>query len=335
MSLTIVRLSHLSADAQEVNPAWPKDEAGVVWTRPRDSALDAFDLYRAWWGDVVARHAPKTARAYRYHVHRAMSDLGAHPLEINHRLLAEYLETISRSHAEGVRSALIDFFGYLNRQGYRSDNPLELVKPRKVGRKRIRRGLEEDELVRLLVAAVWVGEGKHLWNGHRLAWVILAQAMTGMRPSELLTLSADRIHLEVRKPWVHVYASKTDEERAVPLNSHAQVAFAELSRGKVGRILPFGPTQYWYKMRRAAEAAGLPPEKSRPYALRHTFATQLVERGADIRIVQSLLGHVDLRHTQVYTEPSNERAHAAVRLLEDSPLQLFGAAPYSQNGHGH
>ena len=141
---------------------------------------------------------------------------------------------------------------------------------------------------------------------------------TGLRVSELVTLRPEQVSLN--QGLVRV-VGKGGKERLVPLGDTAQdwitrflrSARPELLRGRPGAFL--FPTRrgevmtrqaFWYRVRRHARAAHIDKHLS-PHTLRHAFATHLLNHGADLRVVQLLLGHADLSTTQIYTHVARER----------------------------
>ncbi|HZJ52731.1 MAG TPA: site-specific tyrosine recombinase XerD [Myxococcaceae bacterium] len=144
---------------------------------------------------------------------------------------------------------------------------------------------------------------------------------TGLRVSELVGLSVNSIQLEA---GYLVARGKGDKERLVPLGRRAVAEVRTwlgrgrpaLLRGRTSRALFVGPRGtaltrqgVWKLLRRHALAAGIRKRLS-PHKLRHSFATHLVERGADLRVVQAMLGHADLATTQIYTHVDARRLRA-------------------------
>lgn len=277
--------------------------------------VDYLAIYRAWWADVGTRLAPSSSTQYRRNVLRALADMGRDPTTVPAREIQSYLDSLRVQYARVTHAALSDFFDFLVLRGFRAANPLKKMEVRTRGGRRVRRGLSEEELARLLVAAVYAGYGRQRWGGTRLAWAILAQYALGLRPGELVSLTTDEIDLNRDPPCVLITHTKTGNDRAVPVGAIAREALEELMEGRTGCILGIGRTQYWAHVRRAARLAGLPDEKCRPYSLRHTFASHLVEKGVHIRVIAELLGHSDLRATTVYTTPSDHLLRSAVQLL--------------------
>lgn len=276
--------------------------------------MDGFDVYRAWWKDAGGRLAPKTARTWRYFVHRAGADLSTGLLRAPSAELRVYLNGFRPQHANMIRCALADFYGYCYRVGVRGDNPLDEAPRQRRPGTRIKRALTEDELTRLLVALAYLPP-KMPWTGQRVAQLALAQYLTGLRPGELLSMNVARVRLNGSSSELEVVGTKTDADRIVPLSPRARRVFAELTRGRQGRLAEFGTTRYYELIHRAAVLVGLPREKARPYALRHTTATHMLERGVSVRVVAEILGHRDLRHTMTYTVPSDDERRRAVNLL--------------------
>jgi len=144
---------------------------------------------------------------------------------------------------------------------------------------------------------------------------------TGLRVSELIGLSINSIQLDA---GYLVARGKGDKERLVPLGRRAVAEVRAwlgrgrpaLLRGRASRALFVGPRGtaltrqgVWKLLRRHALAAGIKKQLS-PHKLRHSFATHLVERGADLRVVQAMLGHADLATTQIYTHVDGRRLRA-------------------------
>jgi integrase/recombinase XerD len=142
---------------------------------------------------------------------------------------------------------------------------------------------------------------------------------TGLRISELVELRIDQIRSEMM-PYVTVIG-KRNKERIVPLgaeaynwiNRYLEGSRAELLKRKKSRYLfvtargsGVSRKTFWYLVRKYAEKAGI-RKRIYPHKLRHSFATHLLERGADLRAVQTLLGHSDISTTQIYTHVSRER----------------------------
>ncbi|MCL2625987.1 MAG: site-specific tyrosine recombinase XerD [Cystobacterineae bacterium] len=141
---------------------------------------------------------------------------------------------------------------------------------------------------------------------------------TGMRVSELVNLGLDAIRLE--EGYVRVIG-KGQKERLIPLGRSATQAMRDylqggrpgLLKGKASKALFVSPRQkpmsrmgFWKLLRRYALKAGIAKDIS-PHKIRHSFATHLLERGADLRAVQAMLGHADLSTTQIYTHVDTKR----------------------------
>ena len=212
----------------------------------------------------------------------------------------------------------MDFFAFLARRGFRADNPLDGARKARPGKRKVKRGLTEDELVRIVFAALWMGDHGRRGTGELMAYAILAHYGLGLRPSEFLLLSKDRIVLDGASSCVYVVETKTGHDRAIPVVGSTREALERLiamSPAESNRIMHIGTTRYWERFRAAAQLAGLPPEKCRPYALRHTTASHLTERGVPPRVVAEILGHSDLRSMMTYTQPSDQQMRDALGKL--------------------
>lgn len=146
---------------------------------------------------------------------------------------------------------------------------------------------------------------------------------TGLRVSELVTLPLGQIHL--REKFVQVLAGKGGKQRLVPMGEAAADWLARYLKESrtlltAGRQLPQAFVNqrgepltrqgFWFVIKQYAAAAGIAEKHLTPHALRHSFATHLLNHGADLRVVQMLLGHADITTTQIYTQVAAARLKA-------------------------
>ncbi|MHB1613735.1 MAG: site-specific tyrosine recombinase XerD [Actinomycetes bacterium] len=197
---------------------------------------------------------------------------------------------------------------FLARDGITDTNPASEVRPPQPPR-RLPKAISVDEVLRLLDGAA-VGEGPCSLRDRALVELLYA---TGARISEAIGLDVDDLAVE---PGVVRLLGKGSRERLVPLGSYAceavdaylvrgRPALAQRGRGssavfvnsRGGRL---SRQSAWAVLRAAAERAGLGTRVS-PHTLRHSFATHLLDGGADVRVVQELLGHASVATTQIYT----------------------------------
>jgi integrase/recombinase XerD len=227
-------------------------------------------------------------------------------------------------------SALRQLYRFLYAEGHRSDDPAAILEGPKRGRP-LPKVLSIEEVDRLLAAARAALEGEQppserLRRARLLSLLELLYA-TGLRVSELVSLPASAAQGNARMIAVR---GKGDKERLVPLNQAAKDAISEY-RALLGRLRPelvgkwlfpsFGESghltrqHFARELKQLANAARLRPDKVSPHVLRHAFASHLLHNGADLRIVQTLLGHADISTTQIYTHVLDERLKSLVRDL--------------------
>lgn len=215
-------------------------------------------------------------------------------------------------------SCLRQFHRFLLLSGVRADDPTELTdSPRIVPP--LPRHLTEAEVDALLAAAADRGPAP-------LAALEMLYA-TGLRVSELLALP--RVALAGDSRWLDI-RGKGGRERIVPLSEPARVAVrAMLAVARPGTWLFMGRGTkaltrqgFALALKQVALAAGLDPARVSPHVLRHSFASHMLARGADLRSLQVLLGHADIATTQIYTHVLSERLHALV--TEHHPLARAG-----------
>jgi integrase/recombinase XerD len=231
--------------------------------------------------------------------------------------LLDYLAVLSqqgrkpRSTAR-LLSCLRQFYGHLLRVGRIREDPSSRVEAPRLGRP-LPKTLTERE-VELLLSAPDTEDPR----GHRDRTMLEVLYASGLRVSELVTLRPQAVNLN---QGVVRVTGKGDKERLVPLGEEATVWLAEYARGSRAAILGarrsefLFPTSrsecmtrqaFWQLIKRYALAAGIAKPLS-PHTLRHAFATHLLNHGADLRVVQMLLGHSDLSTTQIYTHVARER----------------------------
>lgn len=217
-----------------------------------------------------------------------------------------------RSNAR-LLSALRAFFGRSVRTGERADDPTALLDPPRLPRS-LPKALGESQVDALLAAPDVASP-----LGLRDRAMLELMYACGLRVSELVDLPATAVNL---RQGVLRVTGKGSKERLVPLGEEAQhwlqrylaEARAQLAGKRV--LLPLfidvrgeAPTRqhFWQLVKRYAGAAGIDPAKVSPHGLRHSFATHLLNRGADLRALQMLLGHSSLSTTQIYTLVAREQ----------------------------
>jgi integrase/recombinase XerD len=248
--------------------------------------------------------------------------------------LRAYLEELSRRGLQAATaarrlSAIRQLYRFLYAEGHRKDDPAAVLE----GPKRQRalpKILTIAEVDRLLRVAGQCDPAAPLGvrlRAARLACLLEILYATGLRVSELVALP---IAAARREAQVIVVRGKGNKERLVPLNDAARRAMqdylallAPSGRDAQSKWLfpSFGETGHLTRQHLARElkslarAAGLRAEQISPHVLRHAFASHLLHNGADLRVVQTLLGHADISTTQIYTHVLEERLKGMVRDL--------------------
>ncbi len=238
---------------------------------------------------------------------------------ITESLLAEYRRHL---HAEGLQASscriamvhLRRFFRHLSSTGVLASNPAELVQSGRPGRK-IPETLGAGQINQLLESI----DAEDIPFGARDRAILEMLYGSGLRVSELVTLKPEQVD------WDEMFLrvlGKGQKTRYVPLGGMAAVALRNYMQHARGKLLQPGrrATTLFLSMRGApltrerirqiikerARAAGL-PENVYPHIMRHSFATHLLENGADLRVIQDMLGHADLATTQIYTHVEKKR----------------------------
>lgn len=207
-------------------------------------------------------------------------------------------------------AALRRFYGFLVDEGLRPDDPSSAL-PRPRFERPLPRILDENEVKRMFEAAedrAASGEAAALRN---LALLELLYG-SGLRASELVSLPRGAVR--PGQPFLMV-RGKGAKERLVPISTRAQSAVANWLKQVASSsawLFPSGKShlsrvRLFQIVRAMAADAGIAPERVSPHVLRHAFATHLLSNGADLRVLQSLLGHADIATTQIYTHVDSAR----------------------------
>jgi site-specific recombinase XerD len=275
------------------------------------------------------RASPHTVTAYRSDL-RDFVDFcerfGREIADVDHKMLRTYLANLEtrglqRTSIRRKASCVRRFYRYLQREGHVESNPAELLVLPK-GRSRLPKVLKAVEVGRVIGFAE---ERRSQHDAPAEAWRDLALVEVlydaGLRVGEACSLKTEDVDLE--KGWVRVVQGKGGRDRVVPLADAACVAIdgyvrhgrPELaSRNASGAGVLFlntrGKPMTTRDARRVIARLGVGALDGRPmwpHLLRHSFATHLLEGGADLRSVQELLGHTDVGSTQIYTHITSER----------------------------
>jgi integrase/recombinase XerD len=281
----------------------------------RDPDLDSFLAVSR------ARLAPRTVESYRRDLEDFARWLKAGIADANAAQIEEYLAELraaGRTPATLARrlAALRSFFKHVMLVGARSDNPAAgIASPPRT--RTLPRTLSAREAERLIEAAA--GTTPRSFRDAALVELLYG---AGLRVSEAVGLERASVDLEERLVRC---LGKGGKERVVPIGRRAAEALRRyLSRGRPfldrrhrpelflnSRGGPLTRAGAFLILRKLADRAGLDPERVHPHLLRHSFATHLLEGGADLRSVQEMLGHADLATTELYTHVTDKRRRDA------------------------
>jgi integrase/recombinase XerD len=270
--------------------------------------LEDFSAYLQDHGRSIAKAGTENLRGY-------LGDLSQRGMRVT---------TVARR-----LSAMRQLYRFLYAEGHRGDDPAAVLQ----GPKRERNLpktlslAEVDRLLRTAAAADPAAPLAARLRAARLACLVELLYATGLRVSELVALPASAARKDAR---VIIVRGKGNKERMVPLNDaakRAMVAYLALLKesghdAQSKWLFPsFGDSghltrqHFARELKSLAAAAGLRAAQVSPHVLRHAFASHLLHNGADLRVVQTLLGHADISTTQIYTHVLEERLKSLVRDL--------------------
>ncbi len=275
--------------------------------------LDALWLERNLAENSLSAYRRDLSMVVEWLHHRGLSLATAQSGDLQ-TLLAERVEGGYKATSTArMLSAVRRLFQHLYREKIRDDDPSALLASPKLPQ-RLPKDLSEAQVERLLQAPT-VEEPTELRDKAMLE-VLYA---TGLRVSELVGLTMSDVSL--RQGVVRVIG-KGNKERLVPLGEEAVYWLEQyLTHGRPwllngqsldilfpsNRARQMTRQTFWHRIKHYAQLAGIDSEKLSPHVLRHAFATHLLNHGADLRVVQMLLGHSDLSTTQIYTHVATER----------------------------
>jgi integrase/recombinase XerD len=277
--------------------------------KPDDRALvDRFlDMMAAETG--ASKH---TLEAYRNDLDRAaetVASLGTASTDDLSRLGSNWAD-LAPSTVARRSAALRRFFGFLVDEGLRRDDPSTSL-PRPRFERPLPRILDEDEIRRMFEAAEDRASSNEPIAVRNLALLELLYG-SGLRASELVGLPRGAVRPS--QPFLMV-RGKGSKERLVPISTRAQEVVAKWLNHVSSATLWLFPSgkshlsrvRLFQIVRTMAADAGIVPDRVSPHVLRHAFATHLLSGGADLRVLQSLLGHADIATTQIYTHVDSAR----------------------------
>lgn len=227
------------------------------------------------------------------------------------RLGAEWRD-LSRSSVARKSAALRRFFAFLHDEGLRADDPGAAL-PRPGAQRGLPKTLDHADVDRLFAAiTARIARDPPDPNDLRLAALVELLYGSGLRATELVSLPRNAIAPD--RPYL-ILRGKGGRERLVPISDRARAAVAAW-RAYVATdrawLFPSGKAhlsrvRLYQLMKALAAEAGIPPDRVSPHVLRHAFATHLLEGGADLRALQSMLGHADIATTEIYTHIDSAR----------------------------
>ncbi|MEZ5656024.1 MAG: tyrosine recombinase [Sphingobium sp.] len=273
--------------------------------------------------------ARNTLLAYRTDLDAAsaalatLSDADAEQL----RTLGESWSQLAASTVARKLSALRGFFSFIEAEGVRDDNPAQAL-ARPSLRRPLPRILSKEEVESLFqVAEANAGRDNPQHRHVRTLALIELLYGSGLRATELVSLPRNAVHPD--RPFL-IIKGKGGRERLVPVSDRARAAVGQWLAFVASDSLWLFPSgkshlsrvRLFQMVRELGVAAGISPERLSPHVLRHAFATHLLSGGADLRALQTMLGHADIGTTEIYTHVDS--AHLVELVNRRHPLVDVG-----------
>ncbi len=227
------------------------------------------------------------------------------------RLSTEW-QGLSKATVARKAAATRRFFAFLHEEGHRADDPGGAL-PRPGAHRGLPRTLDHDEVARLFAGiAARLARDPPDPRDRRLAALLELLYGSGLRATELVSLPRNAVAPD--RPYM-IVRGKGGRERLVPLSDRSRAAVTAWRNhvpAASSFLFPSGTTylsrvRLFQLVRTLAAEVGIPPERISPHVLRHAFATHLLEGGADLRALQSMLGHADIATTEIYTHVETSR----------------------------
>ncbi len=292
---------------------------GGGWT---EAFLEMMSVDRAAARNTLTAYARDLADAAAFLDGRARDLASASAEDLEAYFTALSARGLSAATASRRRAAVRQFYRFVLGEGWRADDPSSRIEAPRRGRI-LPKVISREEIDRLIAASA-ARDGA---QGVRLVCIVELAYASGLRISELTSLTLAAL---AQDPAYLIVKGKGGKERLVPLNGAARgavKAYLEVrqgflpkgdkanpwlfpSRGKTGRLTP---RRFAQLLNEAARDASIDPVRVSPHVLRHAFATHLLEGGADLRVVQTLLGHADIGTTQIYTHVASDRLREVIQ----------------------
>jgi len=286
-----------------------------------EAFLEMMAAERAAAANTLLAYSKDLADLQAFLAGRGADLVGASAAHIEAYVLDLATRGLSGATAARRRSAARQFYRFVLGEGWRTDDPTARLESQRPSRP-LPHSLTPDEASRL-IAAAGARDGA---AGLRLGAMVELLYASGLRVSELVALPLAPF---TQDPAYLIVKGKGGKERLAPLNETARIAVRAYlparasffpkgarsspwlfpSRARGGRLTA---RRFAQMLDEAALSAGLDPAKVSPHVLRHAFATHLLEGGADLRVVQTLLGHADIATTQIYTHVAQDRLREVV-----------------------
>jgi integrase/recombinase XerD len=278
----------------------------------QEAFLDYLKVEKGLSANTISSYRRDLKKYFRYLKNKGINDLN----KVNHQIMGDFLFSLRKENSPSsisrILSTIKNFYRFLLREKIISTNFVELIESPKI-EKKIPSFLDFEEVERLLKAP-----NLKKTRGIRDRAILEVMYATGMRVSEISSLNLSDVNLEVG--FIRC-KGKGAKERIIPLGKVAQrflqKYFCEARNKLLGKkTSPYlflaqggknlSRQSIWKMIKRMVKKAKIKKEVS-PHTLRHSFATHLLERGADLRSVQEMLGHASITTTQVYTHINRVR----------------------------